>query len=473
MRAISLVKHLEFEFSGNVLRNAITLHDVDNDGNSELIVGNERGEVTIFKGYEKWQTISNLGFVCCLAVGDIFNENRNCLVIVTGDGWCYIYGNSAQDEINEDETSIHNSVDDSVDVVDGQILSGESEVQTSDSSHSKPFEKKHGLQQLHVQRIPANTKYILLDDIDDDGSVEMVLGLTDRVVRSYRWYNPRKFLASTIGKRSSVADELCSKLVGLNKWECAKQIGSVTLHHDAENKPTLLIAQPGGTFMRIRYTNDDKLEQSDSSTSISEYLTGSSIDYQFLGLSRMRNQNISTEIIGDLKVLPQDDNKRGAPYAVATLDGTIMLVQEEIILWAIAVDHQIFALTKLDVTGNGIDDLVACSWDGHTYILDQEKNVVRFQQGESVQAFASGYYTLVPGEKPVTCFVYVTFHNKILVYHDICLKDMSSRNFSVSPDCISDVLQGTDANEKASLAHSLDEHDKRSIVEYLLYGVGS
>lgn len=49
MRAISLVKHLEFEFSGNVLRNAITLHDVDNDGNSELIVGNERGEVTIFK----------------------------------------------------------------------------------------------------------------------------------------------------------------------------------------------------------------------------------------------------------------------------------------------------------------------------------------------------------------------------------------------------------------------------------------
>lgn len=68
----------------------------------------------------------------------------------------------------------------------------------------------------------------------------------------------------------------------------------------------------------------------------------------------MRNQNISTEILGDLKtarkVGVQDDNlatgtsqandesperdaPKSRPYAVATLDGTIMLVQDEIILW--------------------------------------------------------------------------------------------------------------------------------------------
>lgn len=72
-------------------------------------------------------------------------------------------------------------------------------------------------------------------------------------------------------------------------------------------------------------------------SSASESLTDSTIDYQFLGLSRMRNQNISTEIVGDLK--NDSDRKDGAvktkdlPYAVATLDGTIMLVQNEIILW--------------------------------------------------------------------------------------------------------------------------------------------
>jgi hypothetical protein len=49
MRAISLVNRIEFQFMGNVARNAITLGDVDNDGCNELIIGNTKGEVAIFK----------------------------------------------------------------------------------------------------------------------------------------------------------------------------------------------------------------------------------------------------------------------------------------------------------------------------------------------------------------------------------------------------------------------------------------
>lgn len=49
MRAISLVKKIEFEFSGNIARNALTLGDIDNDGCNELIIGNDQGEVAIFK----------------------------------------------------------------------------------------------------------------------------------------------------------------------------------------------------------------------------------------------------------------------------------------------------------------------------------------------------------------------------------------------------------------------------------------
>jgi len=68
---------------------------------------------------------------------------------------------------------------------------------------------------VHVQRIPTNTKTVLIADVDKDGANEMILGLTDRVVRSYRW--------------SSNADLETGKLVGLNKWECTNQIGTVTL----------------------------------------------------------------------------------------------------------------------------------------------------------------------------------------------------------------------------------------------------
>lgn len=68
---------------------------------------------------------------------------------------------------------------------------------------------------VHVQRIPTNTKIVLIADVDKDGANEMILGLTDRVVRSYRW--------------SSNADLGTGKLIGLNKWECTNQIGTVTL----------------------------------------------------------------------------------------------------------------------------------------------------------------------------------------------------------------------------------------------------
>lgn len=53
----------------------------------------------------------------------------------------------------------------------------------------------------------------------------------------------------------------------------------------------------------------------------------------------MRNQNISTEILGDLKSSSHKNTDSGhstttgPPYALATLDGTIMLVQDEVILW--------------------------------------------------------------------------------------------------------------------------------------------
>lgn len=170
-------------------------------------------------------------------------------------------------------------------------------------------------------------------------------------------------------------------------------------------------------------------------------MPGSAVDYQFLGISRMRNQNISTEILGDFQSgnseiqnaeTSQKTDEKKCPYAVATLDGTIMLVQDEVILWyfppkflntyckqlffrAIAVDHQIFALCKLDVTGNGTDDIVVCSWDGQTYILDQEKNCVRFHLDEPVQAFHCGHYNLTINDDPVTCLVYITFKNTVII----------------------------------------------------------
>ncbi|KAG8287758.1 Mitochondrial inner membrane protease subunit 2 [Homalodisca vitripennis] len=76
------------------------------------------------------------------------------------------------------------------------------------------------------------------------------------------------------------------------------------------------------------------------------------------------------------------------------------------------VDHQLFALSKLVVIGDGRDEIIACSWNGQTYILDQDKHSVRFHLEEPVSTFCAGLYTLKSGAAPSPCFIYVTFHNK-------------------------------------------------------------
>lgn len=56
---------------------------------------------------------------------------------------------------------------------------------------------------------------ILLGDIDGDGYIEMVLALTDRVVRSYRWMsNPQRSQINAIDTNALTSD-LSDKLLGL------------------------------------------------------------------------------------------------------------------------------------------------------------------------------------------------------------------------------------------------------------------
>nr|CAD7257567.1 unnamed protein product [Timema shepardi] len=246
---------------------------------------------------------------------------------------------------------------------------------------------------------------VLLGDIDGDGNLELVLGLTDRVVRSYRW----------IHDSPDDDGQVSGKLVGLNKWECANQIGTVTLNYSPDGTPCLLVSQPGGTFMKISCCSEIKDDTTDNVST--KDLAVTSVDYHPLLSSRMRNPNVSTEILGCIRPPgAAKDDRTNMRYAVATLDGTLMLVQGQDVLWSMQVDHQLFALTKLDVTGDGTEEIVACSWDGQTYILDQEKRSVRFQLEESVRSFCSGYYALDPSKEAAPCFIYTTFSNKVSLH---------------------------------------------------------
>ena len=74
-------------------------------------------------------------------------------------------------------------------------------------------------------------KDIIIGDINGDSSTELVISLTDRVVRTYKW-------VSSLSPPGEEAQ--CGRLVSVNKWEFASQIGTVTLNHDTDGSPALL-----------------------------------------------------------------------------------------------------------------------------------------------------------------------------------------------------------------------------------------
>lgn len=92
-RSVSFVENLRLEISDNLFNEALLLADVDNDGDSELVVGQINGELSIFKGSstKPWRRCLHLGMITCVGVGDLWNEGDNLLVCITAEGWCHIF----------------------------------------------------------------------------------------------------------------------------------------------------------------------------------------------------------------------------------------------------------------------------------------------------------------------------------------------------------------------------------------------
>ena len=85
------------------------------------------------------------------------------------------------------------------------------------------------------------------------------------------------------------------------------------------------------------------------------------LDYEPLIIGQMRNLNVTCEIQGGL----EKAGRRGSSaYAVATLDGALVLVRDERVIWTMQTGQHLFSIRKLDVNGDGSDEIVATSWNG-------------------------------------------------------------------------------------------------------------
>ncbi|NXV72130.1 ITFG2 protein, partial [Atlantisia rogersi] len=270
------------------------------------------------------------------------------------------------------------------------------------------------------QHIPANTKVMLISDIDGDGKCELVVGYTDRVVRAFRWED-----------LSDSSDHISGQLILLKKWLLeGQQVDSLSVNPGPDGSPELMVSQPGCGYAILLCTwvseQQAKTEGRDTSASSSEAPVRDLVLHQTSG--RIHNKNVSTHLIGSIARGGASESGGSGLFALCTLDGTLKLMEgADKLLWSVQVDHQLFALEKLDVTGNGHEEVIACAWDGQTYIIDHNRTVARFQADENVSAFCAGLYACKEGRNS-PCLVYVSFNQKIYIYWDVQLERMESTN---------------------------------------------
>ncbi|XP_058415044.1 KICSTOR complex protein ITFG2 isoform X3 [Diceros bicornis minor] len=378
MKSVSYVQRVALEFSGSLFPHAICLGDVDNDT------------------------------LTCVGVGDVCNKGKNLVVAVSAEGWFHL-----------------------CDLTPAKALDASGHHETLMGEEQRPVFKQH---------IPANTKVMLISDIDGDGCCELLVGYTDRVVRAFRWED--------LGEGT---EHLTGQLVSLKKWMLEGQgrlliigrgrntglrIGSVKVDSlsvtpGPQGVPELMVSQPGCAYAVLLCTWNKDTGHPPTSDGAPEGSreTPAARDVVLHQTSgRIHNKNVSTHLIGNIKRGHNPESGGSGLFALCTLDGTLKLMEEaDKLLWSVQVDHQLFALEKLDITGNGHEEVVACAWDGQTYIIDHNRTVVRFQVDENIRAFCAGLYACKEGRNS-PCLVYVTFNQKIYVYWEVQLERMESTN---------------------------------------------
>ncbi|CAN8195424.1 unnamed protein product [Coccothraustes coccothraustes] len=390
MRSVSYVQCVALDFAGSLFPHAICLGDADNDTLNELVVGDTNGKLYVYKNDDSkpWAVRSCQGMLTCVRVGDVCNKGKNFVVAVSAEGWFHLFDLTSLNSKHPDASGYHE-------------LAGAEE--------QKPVFKQH---------IPANTKVMLINDIDGDGKCELVVGYTDRVVRAFRWEDS-----------SENPDHVSGQLILLKKWLLEGQVDSLSVNPGPDGSPELMVSQPGCGYAILLCTWDteqrDAAAGRDGSAPSSEAPVRDVILHQTSG--RIHNKNVSTHLIGSI-ARGSSENSGSGLFALCTLDGTLKLMEgADKLLWSVQVDHQLFALEKLDVTGNGHEEVVACAWDGQTYIIDHNRTVARFQADENVSAFCAGLYACKEGSNS-PCLVYVSFSQKIYIYWDVQLERMESTN---------------------------------------------
>ena len=104
MRSVTFLDRLTLEVTGAIAQNGVCLGDVNGDGDHELVVGNDAGDLLVSRvqverfggNVQTWASSQQWGW------GNLLNCGHNVVVVVSGCGWVNIFDFS--DDVGDTES---------------------------------------------------------------------------------------------------------------------------------------------------------------------------------------------------------------------------------------------------------------------------------------------------------------------------------------------------------------------------------
>ncbi|XP_059094229.1 KICSTOR complex protein ITFG2-like isoform X2 [Tigriopus californicus] len=299
---------------------------------------------------------------------------------------------------------------------------------------------------IHVwyrQRVPANIREVLIFDLNNDGINEVVMALTDRVVRTYQWHpsdpvnEELKEKAAILRmqkarKHGRVRRRRLGTLKPVQKWEFGNQIGSITRNRNHDGTNALILAQPGGGMLKLISKSGLELKEDDSPEELMAKI--GEVNCSTLSINEMRNFTTSAEIKGNLLTQEAITGQlevglQSTPYAVVTMAGTVMFVKDDSVVWTVETEKPLFCARSLAMGADQPDYVVVAGWSGYTFFFDQNGKHLEFMFDQSVATFTCGPFYSDGANRPT--LVYTTVDGEIFLYYNLKpLERESYRNYS-------------------------------------------
>ncbi|TPP60098.1 Acetoacetyl-CoA synthetase [Fasciola gigantica] len=339
--------------------------------------------------------------VLCVTAGNIAGLDEPWILALCADSHCYAFDATYTEKSN----TIHSF--------------------EPRSPSNKDKGQPQVLKMVHHQHLAYNAKDICL--VNTENSCDIAVAHSDRVVRLYTWC-PVDPAASSECYRG--------KFVILIKWELAGQVNRVDTHQTLKWGTLLVASQPGGAFAVLQ-RKFEKYKDNLAPTLV----------YYPPRVGNTRNMEARTWIVGNVRSRQSASRASeknsfigtdsSSVLAVCMADGTVIFIDptadEDMhrVIWCIQlrVRGELFALSKVNLTGGDTDEVCVCAWDGTTFVLNHRKEWFRFPMGQSCQAFTAGWYAVEPGHnEPV--FVYTTCEHSLLIYYNLNVKNIVEPSLS-------------------------------------------